>query len=83
MLLVALVVRPLGRAAAGSGRGRWLVTVEVGFLGALLGALFGPQLGAGDLFVLEVGDTRFPVVWSTIGAAAFVAIVGLLSRVRR
>lgn len=83
LLLVAGIIGSIGQAIAGFERGGCLVSIGVGFVGALLGAWLGRQLGAGDLFVLEVGGTSFPVVWSIIGAAVFVAIIGLISRGRR
>ena len=33
-----------------------------------------------DLLLLDIGDVRFPIVWSIIGAALFVAVLGLLTR---
>lgn len=82
LLLVAGLIGSIGQAIAGFERGGCLVSIGVGFIGALLGAWLGRQLGAGDLFVLEVGGTSFPVVWSIIGAAVFVAIIRLISRGR-
>lgn len=82
LLLVAGIIGSIGQAIAGFERGGCLVSIGVGFIGALLGAWLGRQLGAGDLLVLEVGGTSFPVVWSIIGAAVFVAIIRLISRGR-
>lgn len=82
LLLVAGIIGSIGQAIAGFERGGCLVSIGVGFIGALLGAWLGRQLGAGDLFVLEVGGTSFPVVWSIIGATVFVAIISLVSRGR-
>lgn len=82
LLLVAGIIGSIGQAIAGFERGGCLVSIGVGFIGALLGAWLGRQLGAGDLFVLQVGGTSFPVVWSIIGATVFVAIISLVSRGR-
>lgn len=79
-LLVAGVIGALGQAIVGFDTGGCLVSIAIGFIGALLGAWLGRALGAGDLFVLEVAGTSFPVVWSIIGAALFVAVIRLLSR---
>jgi uncharacterized membrane protein YeaQ/YmgE (transglycosylase-associated protein family) len=32
--------------------------------------------------MLNVGGTKFPIVWSIIGATIFVAVIGLLTRRR-
>lgn len=79
-LLVAGVIGALGQAIVGFDTGGCVVSIAIGFIGALLGAWLGRALGAGDLFVLEVGGTSFPVVWSIIGAALFVAVIRLVSR---
>ncbi|MGI9038244.1 MAG: GlsB/YeaQ/YmgE family stress response membrane protein [Gemmatimonadota bacterium] len=79
-LLVAGVIGSLGQAIVGFDTGGCLVSIAIGFIGALLGAWLGRALGVGDLFVLEVAGTSFPVVWSIIGAALFVAVIRLISR---
>lgn len=79
-LLVAGVIGALGQAIVGFDTGGCFVSIAIGFIGALLGAWLGRALGAGDLFVLQVAGTSFPVVWSIIGAALFVAVIRLVSR---
>lgn len=79
-LLVAGVIGSLGQAIVGFDTGGCLVSIAIGFIGALLGVWLGRALGVGDLFVLEVAGTSFPVVWSIIGAALFVAVIRLISR---
>jgi hypothetical protein len=32
------------------------------------------------LFTLDIGDVPFPIVWSIIGSALFVAVISLLTR---
>jgi hypothetical protein len=40
-------------------------------------------LGLPELLMLPVGGKSFPVVWSIIGSALFVAVISLLTRGRR
>ncbi|MGD8495956.1 MAG: GlsB/YeaQ/YmgE family stress response membrane protein [Gemmatimonadales bacterium] len=80
MLLVAAVIGSIGQGIAGFETGGCLVSVAIGFIGALLGSWIGQALGFGDLFVIEVGGTTFPLLWSIIGAALFVALIRLISR---
>lgn len=83
LLLIAAVCGALGQAIAGYSLGGCLVSTGVGFLGALLGLWI---VGAFDLpafFVLNVGGVDFPVVWSIIGSATLVALLGLLGGARR
>ena len=52
---------------------------EPRWLAAKLDRLCASPFGFPELFVITVGREHFPVVWSIIGAALFVAIVHLLS----
>ena len=79
LLLVAAVCGAIGRAIAGGTRGGCLVSVAVGFIGALLGSWLAKELRLPDLFAISIEHHPFPVVWSIIGAALFVAIVHLIS----
>jgi uncharacterized membrane protein YeaQ/YmgE (transglycosylase-associated protein family) len=40
------------------------------------------QLGLPELFSIQIGTTNFPIIWSIIGAALFVAVITLLTRRR-
>jgi hypothetical protein len=40
------------------------------------------QLGLPELFAVRIGTTSFPIVWSIIGSALFVAVIALLTRNR-
>ena len=82
LLVVAGICGALGQAISGFSRGGCLVSIALGFVGALLGTWLARQLGLPELFVVPVGDKSFPVIWSIIGAALFVAVIGLLTRRR-
>jgi uncharacterized membrane protein YeaQ/YmgE (transglycosylase-associated protein family) len=82
LLLVAGVCGALGQAIGGFSRGGCLVSIALGFIGALLGSWLSRQLGLPELLVVPVGGRSFPIVWSIIGAALFVAVIGLLTRRR-
>ena len=80
LLLVAGVCGALGQAISGFSRGGCLVSIALGFIGAILGMWLSRQLGLPELLILPVGGRSFPVVWSIIGAALFVAVISLLTR---
>ena len=83
LLLIAGICGSIGQAIAGYSRGGCLVSIAVGFIGALLGSWMSSQLGLPELFNIQVGGNSFPVIWSIIGAVVFVVIVGFLSKGRR
>lgn len=51
----------------------------LGFIGALLGQWVARALRLPEVFTVRVAGESFPVVWSVIGAALFVAILGLFA----
>jgi uncharacterized membrane protein YeaQ/YmgE (transglycosylase-associated protein family) len=82
LLLIAGVCGAIGQAIGGYSHGGCLVSIALGFVGALLGSWIAGQLHLPELFVIPVSGMKFPVVWSIIGAALFVALIGLISRRR-
>lgn len=82
LLLIAGVCGALGQAISGFSRGGCLVSIALGFVGALLGMWLARQLGLPEIFAIQIGTTSFPIVWSIIGSALFVAVIALLTRSR-
>lgn len=82
LLLIAGLCGALGQAITGYSRGGCLVSIALGFVGAILGMWLSRQMGLPELFAVQIGTTNFPIVWSIIGAALFVAIISLLTRRR-
>lgn len=82
LLIIAGICGALGQAISGFSRGGCLVSIALGFIGAILGMWLARQLGLPELFSIHIGTTNFPIVWSIIGSAVFVAIISLLTRSR-
>jgi len=82
LLLIAGVCGALGQAIGGYTHGGCLVSIALGFIGALLGKWLAGALNLPELFALNVAGLHFPVIWSIIGSALFVALIGLISRRR-
>lgn len=83
LLLVAGVCGAIGQAIGGFTRGGCLVSIALGFVGALIGVWLARQMGMPEIYSLRVGGQTFPVIWSIIGSALFVAVIGFISRARR
>lgn len=79
LLLIAGITGSIGQALTGFSRGGCLLSIIVGFIGALLGTWISRELGLGEMFIINVGDIAFPVVWAIIGAVLFTAILSLLT----
>lgn len=83
-LAIAAVAGGLGRAIAGGTQGGCIVSIVLGFIGAMLGSWIARKAKLPELFVVKLGDgPPFPFLWAVIGAALFVAIVVALSGGRR
>lgn len=82
LVIIAAICGAIGRALAGGTRGGLLVSIVIGFIGALLGPWVALQLKLREPLVIHISGHPFPVLWSIIGAALFVAIVHLVSRRR-
>jgi uncharacterized membrane protein YeaQ/YmgE (transglycosylase-associated protein family) len=78
-ILIAAVCGAVGKALAGGGPGGLIASVALGFIGALLGPWVARQLQLAEPLVLQVSGQPFPIVWSIIGAALFVAVLHLMS----
>jgi uncharacterized membrane protein YeaQ/YmgE (transglycosylase-associated protein family) len=80
LLVVAGICGALGQAITGYSRGGCLVSIALGFVGALLGMWLARVMGLPELFSVQIGTTAFPIVWSIVGSALFVAVIALLTR---
>ena len=83
LLAVAGLCGAIGQAISGFSRGGCLVSIAIGFIGALFGSWIARELSLPELFWLRAGSTHFPVIWSIIGSALFVAVIGLFSKSRK
>jgi uncharacterized membrane protein YeaQ/YmgE (transglycosylase-associated protein family) len=82
LLLIAGVCGSLGQAIGGYSHGGCLVSIALGFIGALLGSWLAGALHLPELLRIPVGGMNFPIIWSIIGSALFVAVIGLITRRR-
>jgi uncharacterized membrane protein YeaQ/YmgE (transglycosylase-associated protein family) len=82
LLIVAGVCGSLGQAIVGYSRGGCLVSIALGFIGAVLGVWLARVLHLPELFSVQIGTTSFPIIWSIVGSALFVAVITLLTRRR-
>jgi uncharacterized membrane protein YeaQ/YmgE (transglycosylase-associated protein family) len=82
LIVIAAVCGAVGKAIAGGARGGLVVSTALGFIGALIGPWIAARVGLSEPFVVNIGGHSFPVLWSIVGAALFVAIIHLISRQR-
>jgi len=80
LVVIAAICGAVGRAIAGEIRGGLIVSIALGFVGALLGPWLALQLKLPEPLMIHISGHSFPVLWSIIGAGLFVAIIHLISR---
>lgn len=79
LLAVAGACGALGQALAGSSRGGCIMAIVLGFVGAWIGAAIARALDLPAVFVIEIDGKGFPIVWSIVGSALFVAVITFLT----
>jgi len=82
LLIISAVAGIVGQRIAGFALGGLLVSIVLGFVGAVLGLYLARELDLPVFLALEFGDETFPVVWSIIGSALLAWGIGLVTRGR-
>ena len=80
LLAIAGLCGAVAQALAGYSRGGCLLSVILGFIGSLVGHWLARLTELPDPLTLDIDGYRFPVIWSVVGSALFVAVINLLTR---
>ena len=80
LLIVAFVCGSIAQGLVGYSHGGCLVSIALGFIGALLGSWIAQKAGLPDVLYIPVEGMQFPVIWSIIGGALVVAVVSVFRR---
>jgi uncharacterized membrane protein YeaQ/YmgE (transglycosylase-associated protein family) len=80
LILIAGICGAIGQAITGYSAGGIVVSVVLGFIGALLGLWLARAMNLPEPLAVQVGDVTFPILWSIVGAALFVAVISFLTR---
>jgi uncharacterized membrane protein YeaQ/YmgE (transglycosylase-associated protein family) len=83
LLLIAGICGSLAQSLVGYSHGGCLVSIVLGLIGAFLGTWLAGLMGVGEILAIQIGGQSFPIVWSIIGAALFVAVLSLLTSRQR
>jgi uncharacterized membrane protein YeaQ/YmgE (transglycosylase-associated protein family) len=67
---------------AGYSVGGCVTSTLVGFVGAVISTWLAGSLGLPELFSINVAGKAFPILWSVMGSAFFVALLAILTRGR-
>ena len=78
MMPTALTEASICSSIAGGTGGGFLVSIAVGFVGALLGSFVAHYFRLPELLMVTIDNHPFPILWSIIGAALFVLALRLV-----
>ena len=79
LLLVASLCGSIGAGLAGHTSRGCLTNIVLGLIGALIGTWLSRELGIRDFLYFQ----RIPILWSIVGSALFVAVLGIFTGKRR
>ena len=75
LLFVAAVCGSIGTSIAGNPPKGCLTSIVLGLVGALIGSWISRELGIKDFLTIQ----GIPILWSIVGSALFVALIGFLT----
>ena len=78
LLIIASVCGSVGAGLAGSSRKGCLGSIALGFIGSYIGLYLAQRFQLPMFLSLKLGGVSFPVIWSIIGSALFVAVLSFL-----
>ncbi|QQS35792.1 MAG: GlsB/YeaQ/YmgE family stress response membrane protein [Ignavibacteriales bacterium] len=79
LLLIAGICGSIARSLVGFSKGGCILSIAVGFIGALIGNWLAREMNLPDFLTLNIGGTSFPVVWAIVGAVLFSGILSALT----
>lgn len=80
LLLIASVCGSIGQSIAGYSMGGCIISIVVGFIGALIGKWLAAEMGLTFILPVTISGETFPIIWSILGSALFSVGVGVLTR---
>ncbi len=77
-LVIAAICGAIGQSIAGYSLGGCIVSIVVGFIGALIGKWLAAKMGLTYIFPVEIDGKTFPIIWAILGAALFSVLIGVI-----
>lgn len=78
-LLIAGIAGSIARSLSGFSRGGCVISIIVGFIGAMIGSWLSRELQLPDPFVLHIRGNNYYILWTIIGAVIFTALLSLIT----
>ena len=78
-LIIAGIAGSIGRSLSGFSRGGCIISIVVGFIGAIIGTWLARELQLPDPFMIVIRGTSYNILWTIIGAVIFTAALSLIT----
>ena len=78
-LIIAGIAGSIGRSLSGFSRGGCIISIVVGFIGAIIGTWLARELQLPDPFVIVIRGASYNILWTIIGAVIFTAALSLIT----
>lgn len=78
-LIIAGIAGSIGRSLSGFSRGGCIISIVVGFIGAMIGTWLARELQLPDPITITIRGTTYNLLWTIIGAVIFTAVLSLIT----
>ena len=78
-LIIAGIAGTIARSLVGFDRGGCIISIIVGFIGAIIGTWLANELILPDPFPVYIRGTVYHILWTIIGAVIFTAALSLIT----
>ena len=78
-LIIAGIAGAIARSLVGFDRGGCIISIIVGFIGAIIGTWLANELILPDPFPVYIRGTVYHILWTIIGAVIFTAALSLIT----
>jgi uncharacterized membrane protein YeaQ/YmgE (transglycosylase-associated protein family) len=78
-LIIAGLAGSIARSISGFSRGGCIISIVVGFIGAMIGSWLSRELQLPDPFMIKIRGSTYYILWTIIGAVIFTAVLSLIT----
>jgi uncharacterized membrane protein YeaQ/YmgE (transglycosylase-associated protein family) len=78
-LVIAGIAGAIAKSLVGLNRGGCIISIVVGFIGAMIGTWLARELNLPDLIVFYIRGTEYHILWTILGAVIFTAVLSLFT----
>lgn len=78
-LIIAGIAGAIAKSLVGFDRGGCILSIVVGFIGALIGSWLAREMNLPDPFPFSIRGTEYRIIWTIVGAVIFTATLSFIT----